>query len=185
MEMAKAGKVRILATTGESRTTILPNVPTLRESGINVTADAFVGLYAPAGLPANKVRRQSIALNEAMQSPDLQKRFQQFAMTPAYSPPGELSKYQVAGLARWEGPVKASGFSGETAASHPKKRTNNHFDPHLAVLGRICTIVAMRRRKCTQCCVHLRNKNARMDAITPPLSYCFAPCFSTLMTSSF
>lgn len=113
MEMAKAGKVRILATTGETRTAILPNVPTLRESGINVIADGYVGLYAPAGLPADKVQRISKALNEAMQSPDLQKRIQQFAMTPAYSTPEELAKFQAAGLSRWEGPVKASGFSAD------------------------------------------------------------------------
>jgi tripartite-type tricarboxylate transporter receptor subunit TctC len=47
IEHHKAGKVRILAVTGEQRTKALADVPTLREQGINVSADAFFGLYGP------------------------------------------------------------------------------------------------------------------------------------------
>ena len=48
IEHHKAGKLRILAITGESRSAVLPDVPTLKELGINVVADAFFGLYGPA-----------------------------------------------------------------------------------------------------------------------------------------
>ena len=113
MEMSKSGKVRILATTGDSRSVFLPNVPTLRESGINVSADAYVALYGPAGLSPDKVQRLTNALSEAMQSPELQKRIQQFAMSPAYSTPVELTRLQAETLARWEVPIKSSGFSAD------------------------------------------------------------------------
>ncbi|WP_018314828.1 Bug family tripartite tricarboxylate transporter substrate binding protein [Cupriavidus sp. UYPR2.512] len=113
MEMSKSGKVRILATTGERRSPFLPNVPTLRESGINVSADAYVALYGPAGMSADKVQRLSKALSEAMQSPELQKRIQQFAMTHSYSTPTELAQLQATTLAQWEGPIKSSGFSAD------------------------------------------------------------------------
>src|SRR5437667_411565 len=50
LEHHKAGKVRILAVTGDQRTRAIPDVPTLKESGINVSADAFFGLYGPPGM---------------------------------------------------------------------------------------------------------------------------------------
>lgn len=56
MEMSRSGKVRILATTGERRSPFLPNVPTLREAGIDVAADAYVALYAPAACRPTKYR---------------------------------------------------------------------------------------------------------------------------------
>jgi tripartite-type tricarboxylate transporter receptor subunit TctC len=49
LEHHKAGKVRILAVTGESRSRALPDVPTLKESGINVAADAFLWPVRPGG----------------------------------------------------------------------------------------------------------------------------------------
>lgn len=113
LEMSKSGKVRILATTGEARLSILPNVPTLRELGIDITAPAYLGIYGPPGMSQDKVQRISKALNEAMQSPDLQRRIVSFAMTPAYSSPAELEGIQADGLKRWEAPIKASGFTAD------------------------------------------------------------------------
>lgn len=113
MEMAKGGKVRILATTGETRLEILPNVPTLKESGIDVSTDAYLGIYGPPGMAADKVQRISKALGEAMQAPDLQKRILQFAMTPAYSSPSDLARFQAEGLKHWEAPIKATGFTAD------------------------------------------------------------------------
>src|SRR3954469_3724505 len=64
IEHHKSGKVRIIAVTGEQRTKALADVPTLRESGINVSADAFFGLYGPAGMPADVVARLDRAVAE-------------------------------------------------------------------------------------------------------------------------
>lgn len=47
LEMAKGGKVRLLATSGTTRTAATPDVPTLRESGIDVVVEAYVGIYGP------------------------------------------------------------------------------------------------------------------------------------------
>ena len=110
LEMAKAGKVRILATTGSERTAITPDVPTLREAGIDVVFDAYIGLYGPANLPADKAERISKALEATLQSEDLQKRIAQFAYKPAYAPPAVVVKLQQDELKRWEAPIKAIGF---------------------------------------------------------------------------
>lgn len=113
LEMSKSGKVRILATSGTRRTAVLPDVPTLRESGVDVVVDAYIGLYGPAGMPADKVQRISKALEEAMRSADLQKRIVQLAYTPAYAPASAVVGIQAEELKRWEGPIKAIGFTAD------------------------------------------------------------------------
>ena len=58
LEHHKAGKVRIIAVTGEQRTRTLPDVPTLRELGINTAADAFFGLVPSHAGPAELMTTQ-------------------------------------------------------------------------------------------------------------------------------
>jgi tripartite-type tricarboxylate transporter receptor subunit TctC len=113
IEHHKAGKVRILAVTGEQRTKALPEVPTLKEAGINVAADAFFGLYGPAGLPADVVARLDKAVGEALKQPDVQEKVYSFGLVPNHGSAAELSAIQVAHLKRWEAPIKASGFKAE------------------------------------------------------------------------
>lgn len=111
IEHHKAGKVRILAVTGEQRSAALPDVPTTREAGINFVADAFFGLYGPAGLPADRAQKISDAVGKALAHPDVQGRIRALALTPAYAGPQALAATQAAHLKRWEAPVKASGYS--------------------------------------------------------------------------
>ncbi len=61
IEHHRAGKLRILAITGETRSSVLADVPTLKEMGINVVADAFFGLYGPANMPAERAQKISDA----------------------------------------------------------------------------------------------------------------------------
>ena len=111
MEMAKSGRIRMLAIVGSKRLEILPDVPTLRELGIDIAPESYVGIYGPAKMPEATVNRISQALNKAMQSPDLQKRITQFAMVPGYSSPAELAHFQAEGLQQWAEPIKSTGFT--------------------------------------------------------------------------
>jgi tripartite-type tricarboxylate transporter receptor subunit TctC len=113
IEHHKAGKVRILAVTGEERTKALPEVPTLKEQGINMTADAFFGLYGPAGMPADAVARIDRAVAEALRSPEVQEKIYSFGLVPNHAGSAELASTQAAHLKRWEAPIKASGFKAE------------------------------------------------------------------------
>jgi tripartite-type tricarboxylate transporter receptor subunit TctC len=113
LEHHKAGKVRILAVTGETRSRALPDVPTLKESGINVAADAFFGLYGPAGMPADVVARIDRAVADALKAPDVQEKIYNFGLVPNHAPAAALSASQVEHLKRWEAPIKASGFKAE------------------------------------------------------------------------
>jgi tripartite-type tricarboxylate transporter receptor subunit TctC len=113
IEHHKAGKVRILAVTGEQRSRALPDVPTLKEQGINASADAFFGLYGPAGMPADVVSRIDRAVAEALRAPDVQEKIYNFGLVPNHAPSADLAATQVAHLRRWETPIKASGFKAE------------------------------------------------------------------------
>ncbi|HSV55002.1 MAG TPA: tripartite tricarboxylate transporter substrate-binding protein, partial [Burkholderiaceae bacterium] len=113
IEHHKAGKVRILAVTGEARTKALPDVPTLKEVGINVAADAFFGLYGPAGMQADVVARIDRAVAEALRAPEVQEKIYSFGLVPNHSSAAELAATQAAHLKRWEAPIKASGFKAE------------------------------------------------------------------------
>lgn len=111
LEHHKAGKVRILAVTGENRSAALPDVPTVRESGVDLVADAFFGLYGPANMPADRTQKISDAVAKALASAEVQGRIRALALTPSYAGPQALATTQATHLKRWEAPVKASGYS--------------------------------------------------------------------------
>ncbi len=113
LEHHKAGRVRILAVTGEQRSRALPDVPTLREQGINSTADAFFGLYGPPGMPADLVARIDRAVADALKAPDIQERIYGFGLVPNHAPGPQLAATQAEHLKKWESPIKASGFKAE------------------------------------------------------------------------
>ena len=73
---AEAGKVKLLAVTGEARDPLVPNVPTMKEAGLpGATVVIVFGLLGPAGMPANvvdRLRKESVA---ALNSPETKKKF--------------------------------------------------------------------------------------------------------------
>jgi tripartite-type tricarboxylate transporter receptor subunit TctC len=113
IEHHRAGKVRILAVTGDARSRALPDVPTLKESGINIAADAFFGLYGPAGMAPDVVARLDRAVADALKAPDVQDKIYGFGLVPNHASAAALSATQADHLKRWEAPIKASGFKAE------------------------------------------------------------------------
>lgn len=113
IEHHRAGKVRILAVTGDARAKALPEVPTLKESGINVVADGFFGVYGPAGMAADTVNRINKAVGDALRSPDVVEKLQAVGLTSSYGTAQELGALQAEHYKRWEGPIKAAGFKPE------------------------------------------------------------------------
>ena len=75
MPFVKAGKLKIIATATPQRLPILPDVPTLLESGFDTGYGAWLGVSTTAGAPAAAVERLNQALNAAMSEPALAKRF--------------------------------------------------------------------------------------------------------------
>jgi tripartite-type tricarboxylate transporter receptor subunit TctC len=113
IEHHRAGKVRIVAVTGDQRSKALPEVPTLKESGIDVVADGFFGLFGPAGVPPDVVGRINRAVGEALRAPDVQEKIQNVGLVANYGSAQDLAGIQAEHYRRWEAPIKAAGFKPE------------------------------------------------------------------------
>lgn len=111
VEHHRAGKVRILAITGTRRNPTLPEVPTLKESGIDLVLDGWYGLYAPAGTPAAQIDRLSQALQGAVKK--IEPMLTRATMQAEPTGPRQLAGIQAAETALWGPWVKASGFTPE------------------------------------------------------------------------
>lgn len=108
-ELHRAGKVRILAVTGSQRDPQVPEVPTLKEQGVDMEAVAWFAMYGPAGLKPEVRDRISQAVARAIQSPVLRARLIEQGYEPVGSTPAQLAAEQQADLQRWEAPIKATG----------------------------------------------------------------------------
>jgi tripartite-type tricarboxylate transporter receptor subunit TctC len=110
-ELHRAGKVRIIAVTGPTRDPQVPEVPTLKESGVDMEATAWFAMYGPAGLPPEVLARLERAVSTAVKKPAMQERLRSLGYEPIGSTSAELAAEQRADLARWGKPIKATGIS--------------------------------------------------------------------------
>ena len=113
LEQHRAGKVRIIAVAGATRSPLLPDVPTLREQGVAMDATAWFAMYGPGTLPREQAQRIAQAVATAMKDPVLRKRFDDIGLEPIGSTPEQLAAVQKADLAKWEKPVKATGYQAD------------------------------------------------------------------------
>lgn len=111
VELHRTGKARILAVTGATRSRQLPDVPTLKEQGIDLVINSWMGLYAPANLPKDRLEQLSSSVVRAVKSKAVTDKLIERGFEPAGSSPGELAAIQRSDLALWEKPAKATGLS--------------------------------------------------------------------------
>ena len=113
-EQHRAGKVKILASSGKKRSTAVPDVPTFAEIGVSgVEAEGWFGFFAPAKTPKAIVDLLNRSLNAALTSPDVAERLTKLGMDPAPSTPEEFGRILAADYAKWGPVVKATGFTAE------------------------------------------------------------------------
>ena len=114
LEAHKSGKVRILATSGDKRSAVLPDVPTFKESGFpNIVASGWFAMYAPAKTPAASIEAINRALNKALTHPEVLDRFGKLALEAGGGSAADLTKLEQASTARWAPVVKATGFRAD------------------------------------------------------------------------
>lgn len=109
-ELHRAGKVRIIAVTGNKRDPQVPEVPTLKEAGVPMEATAWFAMYGPAKLPPETLKRLENAMMRAIQQTETREQLQRLGYDPVGSTSAELAATQRADLARWEKPIKATGI---------------------------------------------------------------------------
>jgi tripartite-type tricarboxylate transporter receptor subunit TctC len=108
-EMHRSGKVRIIAVTGSQRDPQVPEVPTLKESGINMDATAWFAMYGPAGLKGDVLARLERAMMKIARDPGMKDKMIKLGYEPIGSNSADLAAAQKSDLARWERPIKATG----------------------------------------------------------------------------
>lgn len=111
----RAGKIRMLATSGARRTPFTPDVATYAEQGFpELTTEEWFGIYAPARTPASTVANASAAINAALKERAVIDSLQVMGLVAQGSSPAEMDKSQRDEFARWGPIVKQIGFTAES-----------------------------------------------------------------------
>jgi tripartite-type tricarboxylate transporter receptor subunit TctC/phenylpropionate dioxygenase-like ring-hydroxylating dioxygenase large terminal subunit len=110
----RAGKVRIIATSGKERSLSTPDIPTFAESGFPTLAgEHWFGIYAPAKTPQPTVAALSAEIQAIMKLPDIRERLIQLSLDPRGTSPAGLAEFDENEFQRWQPIVAASGFKLE------------------------------------------------------------------------
>ena len=105
----KSGKMRALALTGDKRSHTMPDVPTLKEQGIDVVAHAWWGILAPAGTPKPIVDKLNAEMVKAIRSQELRERFASVGAESVGDTPAQFGAFIRSELKKWEKVVRATG----------------------------------------------------------------------------
>ena len=109
--LIRGGKLKAIAVTGEGRSELFPELPTMKESGFNdFVVDTWIGFCGPAGLPQPIVTRLNAELNRITELPEMRKKFLEQGMSawPARTPEQAL-QYVREDTAFWLPIIKQSG----------------------------------------------------------------------------
>ncbi|MGX1167805.1 tripartite-type tricarboxylate transporter receptor subunit TctC [Bradyrhizobium sp. USDA 372] len=109
----RANGVRILAIASAERSPFVPDVPTLKESGIDLVADGWYGMWLPAGSPPDFAEKLSAAAVAALAKPEVKEKLMAIGLIPVGSTPEGLTKELAANTALWQPIVKATGYKIE------------------------------------------------------------------------
>ncbi len=114
MAQIKAGKLRPLAVTSAARSSSLPDVPTVAESGYkDFDVSTWYGLFAPAGTPAAVVTTLNTEVNKLLANPEVKAAIQAQGAEPVAMKVEQFSNLLKADYAKWKGIVQASGAKVE------------------------------------------------------------------------
>jgi len=110
LPLIRAGRIKALATSSPERVSDLPDVPTMKELGLDqLSLEFWDGVWAPAGVPAEIVEKLTAAINAALQSPEMIASMKQLGFESRIGSPQDFAAFVAAEIPRWTAVVKASG----------------------------------------------------------------------------
>jgi tripartite-type tricarboxylate transporter receptor subunit TctC len=108
--IARGGRVRALATSGRTRSSVMPEVPTIAEAGVKgYETTIWLGLMAPAGTPKTVADRLNAEITKVVNRADVKKAWAEQGAVPMTMTVGEFEKYLHGDIAKWAKVVKISG----------------------------------------------------------------------------
>lgn len=114
IQLIKANKIKALGVASAQRTDLLPDVPTLSEQGVKeFEIYGFMGLIGPAELPPAEVERLGSALQAALKSPTVVRRFTELGIEPFYMPSEPFYRFCRAESDRWGELIRVAGIQKE------------------------------------------------------------------------
>jgi tripartite-type tricarboxylate transporter receptor subunit TctC len=105
-----AGEVKALGTTGDKRTSVLPDVPTIAEAGVpGYSATIWLGIMAPKGTPQPIVDKLNAEIVKVLQRPEVKEAWAKQGAEPLIMTPAEFTAYLEKDITKWAEVVKISG----------------------------------------------------------------------------
>jgi tripartite-type tricarboxylate transporter receptor subunit TctC len=109
----RAGGIRILAVSSAERSPFLPDVPTLKENGVDLVADGWYGMWLPGKSSADFARQLSAAVVASLAQPELREKLAAIGLIPVGTTPEGLAQELAADIAFWQPIVAATGYKIE------------------------------------------------------------------------
>jgi tripartite-type tricarboxylate transporter receptor subunit TctC len=110
----KSGRLRAVGVTSAKRTSFMPNLPTISESGVpGYEASLWWGIFAPSKTPKPIIDRLNAEIHKAMASPEMKKMFSEFGAEPAPMTPEAFTAFVRKEIDRWTKVVKAANIKAE------------------------------------------------------------------------
>jgi tripartite-type tricarboxylate transporter receptor subunit TctC len=108
---AQSGQVRALGTTGQTRSSVMPDVPTIAEAGVpGYEATIWLGIMAPAATPKPIVDKLNAEINKVLALPALKAQWSQQGAVPLSMSPAEFEAYLRKDIEKWAGVITAAGI---------------------------------------------------------------------------
>ena len=111
---ARAGKVRALGTTGDKRSSVMPEVPTIAEAGVaGYEATIWLGMMVPEGAPSPLLEELNGEVNKIINAADVKEAWAKQGAVPMGMPVDEFGRFLHADIEKWSKLVKATGMKGD------------------------------------------------------------------------
>jgi tripartite-type tricarboxylate transporter receptor subunit TctC len=114
LQNAKANKVKVLATSGATRSKVLPDVPTFKEQGYaDIVGQGWFAMYAPAKTPTAAIDEINKAVNKVLAMPEIREKFATLGLDAGGGSAADLQKTMADDTKRWAPIVKKTGFRAD------------------------------------------------------------------------
>jgi len=111
---AREGKVKALATSGKSRSSVLPNAPTVSEAGVpGYEATIWLGIMAPAGTPASVIEKLNAEIAKVIAKPEIRDAWVKQGAEPMTMSPAAFGTYLQGDIAKWAKVIQTAGIKAQ------------------------------------------------------------------------